>query len=153
MPSRSCSTCRSCASWRARWGRRWASWRTPPRGSRTGRSRSRARGTPCSREPDVRAEPEVGRWDEVWERRRQRCLRQDDLGEGRAALSPEVLAILAEARELAGVADPAVHAAMAVDRLIERVNALPHPAPVLLHGPVCNGLAMLRLSAQELLAA
>jgi len=93
------------------------------------------------------------RWWEAWERRRQRCLRQDEVGDQRSSLAPEALAILEEARALAAVADPLVHAAAPVDLLIERVNDLPHVAAVLLHGPVCNGLSMLRLSAQELLAA
>lgn len=93
------------------------------------------------------------RWEEVWERRRQRCLELDGLTLLLDRLGEEALLIVDEVRALAGLDDPAAHVAAAVQGLVDRVNALEPPAPILLHGPVCNGLTMLRLAAQELLAA
>lgn len=101
----------------------------------------------------MRADDRAGRWHEVWERRRLACLLQEEIEPHRAALPPEALPILEEARALAAVADPGVHAAADVDRMVDRVNALEGQAPLLLHGPVCNGLTMLRCAAQELISA
>jgi DNA-binding response OmpR family regulator len=68
-------------------------------------------------------------------------------------MSPEAAAILAEVRALAEIAEPSLHAQIPAESFVDRVNALDGRAPLLLHGPVCNGLTMLRCAAQELLAA
>ncbi len=99
------------------------------------------------------AEERERRWLDVWKRGRQRCIGQEEVARWRAFLPPEAHRILEEARTLAGVADPAMHAEAEVERLIDRVNALGGQPAVLLHGPVCNGLSMLRCAAQEVLAA
>ncbi|HEY7201749.1 MAG TPA: hypothetical protein VIC57_16120 [Candidatus Dormibacteraeota bacterium] len=91
-------------------------------------------------------------WPDIWERRRLRCLLQEELRGLSIDLPDVVHAILGEVRALAAVADPAVHARADVATLIERVNALDGPLPLLLHGPVCNALSMLKCAAQEILA-
>jgi DNA-binding response OmpR family regulator len=101
----------------------------------------------------MRAEDRPPRWREVWEQRRVRCVRQDELDDVRSALPREAIQILDETRALAAIDDPQAHADADVEGLIDRVNALGGSAPVLLHGVVSNGLSMLRIAAQELLAA
>jgi DNA-binding response OmpR family regulator len=97
-------------------------------------------------------EQRARRWNEVWEQRRRRFL-DDDVAELWLSLAPPARAILDEARRLAANDDPDVHATADVAGLIERVNALEGSAPLLLHRPVCNALSLLRIAAEELLAA
>src|SRR5262249_34078989 len=84
--------------------------------------------------------------------RRRRCLDEelprlpDDLG-------PAAREIVEEARRIVAITDPAVHAAFDVSDLVDRANALPGDAPIVLHRPVCNALTAVRNNAPELLAA
>jgi len=91
-------------------------------------------------------------WQRIWEERRLRCIRQDEVAEFRDLLPVEALAILEDARALASLTDPAAHAAADVKRLVDRLNALEERAALYLHAPVSNGLTMLKIAAGQLVA-
>ena len=72
----------------------------------------------------------VQRWHEAWECRRQGFL--EEVVRLREFLTGEAMEILDEAQRIAAAQDPATHAGADIERLVERVNGLTGPAPVML---------------------
>lgn len=97
------------------------------------------------------AEDHGASWQRMWDERRRRCL--EELAGLPASLSPGARAVVQEAERLATIDDPSVHAAAGIAGLRDRVDELEIGEAVLLHRPISNGMSLLQIAAQQLLAA